>query len=446
MQVRKILSWTGALLAAMAAAAWAVPLMNAGGPVAEPLRQSGKVHIRKEGGKFTLYRNGRPFFVQGASGTGNLALLAQAGGNTVRAYDTIHLRAILDEAQRHGLAVIAGLPIPSSPYEKFFYRDKNKTDSLLECVRTAVLRYKDHPALLMWCLGNEPVMTWRPGHAAFYSTYNRLLSTIHRLDPDHPVTTTMPNYNIAQIWMIRQRIPGLDLISFNTFGRLHELSARLDQFSRIWNGPFLVAEWGTYGPWESAYTAWNAPVENTSSKKAEQLRQMGATDLPLQNPRCLGALAFYWGHRQEATGTWFSLFSESGQPTEAVQALRETWSHGAPREEWPKVQYMLLGGKGGNDNILLNPGSRQTASLLLDPANRAPIDKLEWRIMQEDWYHGNGRTKKPDLLLDTTVHAANGLELAFAAPRRGGPYRIFVQVTDRNGHIATANTPFYVVE
>ncbi|WP_341841472.1 glycoside hydrolase family 2 TIM barrel-domain containing protein [Chitinophaga caseinilytica] len=445
MQIRRILTWTGALAALMAVAAWGMPLLNGGGPLAQPLRNKGKVHIRQDGAKYTLYRNGRPFFVQGASGRGDLASLAAAGGNTVRTYDTANLRAFLDEAQSQGLAVIAGLPIPSSPYEKFFYRDKRKTDSLEAGVRAAVLRYRDHPALLMWCLGNEPVMTWRPGHRGFYSTYNRLLASIHELDPDHPVTTTLPNFNIAQIWMIRQCVPGLDVISFNTFGRLHELGERLEQFSRIWNGPFLVAEWGAYGPWESEYTAWQAPVENTSSKKAEQLRKM-VTDLPLQNPRCLGALAFYWGYRDEATGTWFSLFSTSGQPTEAVAALRESWGRKSANTTWPQIKYMLLGGKGARDNILLTPGSRQTASLFLDAANRAPIATLAWKVTQENWYHGTGRPKKPDIMIDTTVRAEDGLELSFVTPRRGGPYRIFVQVTDREGHVATANTPFYVVE
>lgn len=445
MQLRKILTWIGAFLALTAMAAWAVPLLN-GGPVAEPLRYRGKVHIRKDGGKYTLIRNGKPFFVQGASGRGDLAFLAASGANTVRTYDTAGLATFLDEAQRNGIAVIVGIPIPSSPYEQYFYRDKAKTDSLLAGVRSAVLRYRHHPALLMWCLGNEPVMTWKPGHKGFYSTYNRLLAAIHDLDPEHPVTTTIPNFNIVQIWMTRQKVPGLDLISFNTFGQLNKLNQRLEQFSRIWDGPFLVAEWGTLGPWESDITAWQAPVENTSSKKAELLRKMYAADLPVHNPRCLGALAFYWGHRQEATGTWFSLFSESGQPTESVAALREVWGKPAHTENWPKVNYMLLGGKGARDNILLNSGARHTASLLLDSGNRAPVETLRWRVTREDWYQYPGRKYHPQPLLDTVVRAEDGLELAFAVPRRGGPYRIFVEINARNGNIATANTPFYVVE
>ncbi|WP_341834603.1 glycoside hydrolase family 2 TIM barrel-domain containing protein [Chitinophaga pollutisoli] len=364
----------------------------------------------------------------------------------MRTYDTIGLAAFLDEAQRLGIAVIAGLPVPSSAYEKFFYRNGKKTDALLESIRSAVLRYRHHPALLMWCLGNEPVMTWKPGHKGFYSTFNRLLATIHQLDPEHPVTTTIPNFNIVQIWMTRQKVPGLDLISFNTFGQLNKLSARLERFSRIWDGPFLVAEWGTLGPWESDITAWQAPVENTSSKKAEQLRKMHAADLPLHNPRCLGALAFYWGHRQEATGTWFSLFSESGQPTESVAALREVWGKPTHNDAWPKVNYMLLGGKGARDNILLASGAQYTASLLLDTSNTALIETLRWRVAQEDWYQYPGRRNRPQPLLDTVIRAVDGLELAFAVPRRGGPYRIFVEVNARNGNIANANTPFYVVE
>lgn len=446
MQLRRILQWTGAGAALIIVIAWAFPLLNGSGPLASPLRNRGKVHIRHEGGKYTLYRNGQPFFIQGAAGRGSLSALREAGGNTARTYDTLQLGAFLDEAHRNGIAVIVGLPLPSSAYEQFFYRNRAKTDTLFENLRSAVQRYKDHPALLMWCLGNEPVMTWRPGHSAFYSTYNRLLAMLHTLDPDHPVTTTIPNYNIAQIWMIRQKVPGLDLIAFNSFGKLHELGNNLERFSRLWNGPFLIAEWGAYGPWESGITTWQAPVENTSSKKAEHLRNMYANDLPLKSPRCLGALAFYWGSKQEATGTWFSLFTEEGRPTEAVQALHEVWGKPMPGTQWPKVKYMLLSGKGARDNILLSSGSRHTATLLLDSLNTAQITSLQWKVVREDWYHGPGRDKRPVSLLDTLVHVEDGLALAFHAPRRGGPYRIFVEVTDREGRAATANTPFYVVE
>lgn len=403
-----------------------------------------KVCIRSEGGKYILYRNGRPFMVQGASGHTFLKELREAGGNTIRVYDTIQLASILDEAHRNDIAVIAGLPMPASVYLDDFYTDDAKVNAMYRAFRNTVIRYKDHPALLMWCLGNEPVMTWKPGHDAFYNAYNRLLGMIHTIDPDHPVTTTMPNFNIAQVLAIKYRIPGLDLISFNTFGKLKILNRQLERFACVWDGPFLVMEWGAYGPWESEMTAWQAPLENTSTKKAEHYRNMYETQMPLKHPHFLGSTVFFWGQKQEVTPTWFSMFSASGAATESVHVLKQLWRKTAP-ETVPRLKYMLLAGKGARDDLMFRPRSEQSAEIFMEDNNNAKIASIEWQIMKEDWYEDLKRKKMPVNLLDTLMSAGSGSRLSFTAPAKEGPYRIYVCVKDEQGNIATANTPFYVV-
>lgn len=57
-----------------------------------------------------------------------------------------------------------------------------------------------------------------------------------------------PNFNIAYVLMIKYRIPGLDIISFNTFGKLKSLNRQLQYYTPLWNGPFLIMECGAYGP------------------------------------------------------------------------------------------------------------------------------------------------------------------------------------------------------
>lgn len=408
--------------------------------------KGGKVFVNREANRYTLYRNGRPFMVQGASGHAFLKELREAGGNTIRTYDTLQLASILDEAYRNDIAVIAGLPMPVSAYRDYFYKDSAKVNAMHEAFRSAVIRYKDHPALLMWCLGNEPMMTWKPGYSAFYKAYNRMLNTIHTLDPDHPVTTTMPNFNIAQILMIKYRIPGLDLISFNTFGKLKLLKGQLKRFAWLWNGPFLIMEWGANGPWESETTAWQAPLENTSTKKAERYRHIYENQMPLEHPRFLGSMVFFWGQKQEVTPTWFSMFSASGAATETVHVLKQLWCKTKAETGFPRLKYMLVNGKGARDNIMFRPESAQAAEFFMEGENKANITAVQWQIMKEDWYENNKREQLQTELLDTVMPANNGNRLLFTAPSKEGPYRIYVKVSDSQGNIATANTPFYVVE
>ena len=58
------------------------------------------VFIKKTDQGFQLYRNGSPFFIQGASGNSHLKELADIGGNTLRVYDTINITNILNEAPK----------------------------------------------------------------------------------------------------------------------------------------------------------------------------------------------------------------------------------------------------------------------------------------------------------------------------------------------------------
>src|SRR5690349_1034071 len=116
--------------------------------------QAKKVFILHHNNQFTLYRNGKPFFIKGAGGNGSLAKLHETGGNTLRTWDTTNIRSLLDEAAANDIAVIIGLDLPVSS-SKAFYRDNVQVSAQLNAYRAIVKKYRSHPALLMWCLGNE---------------------------------------------------------------------------------------------------------------------------------------------------------------------------------------------------------------------------------------------------------------------------------------------------
>lgn len=412
---------------------------------APPPSVSRKVYIGQDGGRYAIFRDGQPFTVKGAAGNGNLRALKAAGGNTIRTWDTVGLGALLDEARAEGIAVICGLSLPESGYLDF-YRDTAAVNALCQAYELLVERYKQHPALLMWCLGNEVDFPYRPRFRPFYKAYNRLVDMIHHRDPDHPVTTALINFNRRNIINLRWKVPQLDLISLNIFGELPQLHSDLRRFSWFWDGPFLITEWGINGPWESESTAWGAPIENPSSKKAEHYVQRYTDFMPVNDPRFLGACVFFWGQKQEVTHTWFGLLSSNGETSTAAQAMQYIWTGQRPAHAAPSLQYMLLDGKGARDNILLSPGTGHSAEILLErPASDSL--RLEWEVLPEDWFirfRGDANTAKPPVP-DSLLLKPEGTKVNFRAPLREGPYRIFVTVYDAYGNFASANTPFYVV-
>jgi beta-galactosidase/beta-glucuronidase len=403
------------------------------------------VYIKTQNGKYTLYRNGQPFFIKGVSGFTNLKRLKEAGGNTIRVWDTTNLGKILDSAQANHLAVIVGLPMPPSSNMDEFYKTP-KADAYALKIARLVNRFKNHPALLCWCLGNELAFPYKPEYNQFYSTFNGMVDMIHRDDPQHPVTTTIMTFQKKNIINIKLRTK-IDFISFNIFGSIKTLKEDLQKFSWFWNGPFLITEWAIEGPWTTdSQNAWGAYIENTSTKKAEQYQTIYQKYMPVNDPRFLGSMVFYWGQKQELTPTWFSLFDDNGAETEMVQVMQYLWTGAKAPERAPALKYMLVNGKGAKDNILFKPGIIAHSKVYLESTDTAGL-KFKWMVFAEDWFKPNGifSEKKPKEIKNSII-ANNGSELNFKVPDKEGPYRLFVYIYNQKGSFATSNTPFYVLK
>ncbi|WP_316748138.1 glycoside hydrolase family 2 TIM barrel-domain containing protein [Pedobacter gandavensis] len=404
---------------------------------------SKKVQIKEINGSYKLYKDGKPYAIKGAAGDSHFQTLKEMGGNTIRVWDTTRLAVILDSAEAHQLTVIVGLPIFNSDYTTF-YADPAKVEAQHQAFKAIVNKYKHHPSILMWCIGNELDFPFKPSYHNFYDAFNQLTDMIHQDDPDHPITTTVLNFNKKYIFNLIARC-NLDLISFNVFGRITYLREDLKSISWFWNGPFMVTEWGIDGPWEGTpQTAWGAYIEDTSTKKAEQYQDRFLKYMPVENPGFLGAFAFFWGNKQEGTQSWFSMFDEHNGKSQVVDAMKYLWTGKHLETSFPQVNYMLLNEKGAGDNILLSAGQTFSARVLL--LNQDKIKYVKWELYREDWYKKNNLHSDKKLQpLSQQIKTDHFLENNFVAPDVEGPYRVFATIYDDHGNFSTCNTPFYVV-
>lgn len=403
------------------------------------------VQVKKQDGRWQFFLKGHPFQVKGGAGFTNLMELAAIGGNTIRTWDTTNLECVLNEAWGNKLMVLVGLEIPGSGFADSFYKDTSKVNLQERAIKQLVLKFRDHPALLGWCLGNELLFPYRPRFAPFYRAFNRLISIIHKEDGSHPVTTALSNYEKKEIINLKLKTSGIDFICINTYGQLKNLSSRLSEFEWFWDGPYLVGEWGVSGGWESEETAWATAIENTSTEKARQYSEMYHNFMPVNDKRFLGSLVFYWGAKQEFTHTWFSIFHESGTPTEVMEALYDCWNDTVTIHKAAQLRYMLVDKLGARDNLIFAPGSVHEAKVLLKENTPENTFKFYWEVLPDDWWgHFIKRSEKPAFPPGWPIDTGASF-IRFNAPVREGPYRIFVTVFDNRGFCATANTPFYVV-
>ena len=332
------------------------------------------------------------------------------------------------------------LPIPKFYSDPEYYEDEKLFRLVKEKVKNTVSKFHNHPALLYWNLGNELYYPYLYKSTDFFSNYNVLIDLIHEIDTNHPVSTTTIGANKSRVLSIITKSPQLDFISFNSFGVLSSFSKKLSPISPIWDGPHVISEWGVNGPWESNFTTWKAPIEETSTKKAEQIRQrFGSYIEPIKDKGSLGSFIFYWARKNEITPTWYSLFGENKLKTEAVFEMENIWKGLNRKFEGPQLDYMLLNGEGAPESIVLTPGKMSRANIIL-PANREQKLNYKWEIRQESWYKPDISIIKPDI-----DFATDGETVQFKAPTQEGPYRLYVYLTDESEYYATANIPFYVL-
>ncbi|AHM61359.1 hypothetical protein D770_15525 [Flammeovirgaceae bacterium 311] len=408
------------------------PVQNA---IEGPLR----VEIRQQQDGWRLYRGGSLYYINGAGGSGYLDELAARGGNSVRTWSTNNAQEVLDEAHKRGLTVTLGLDVARERHG-FDYNDTAAVARQLEKLRIEVQKYKNHPALLIWGIGNE--LNLHYSNPKVWNAVNDIARMIHEEDPNHPATTMLAGINKAEVDLIKTQVPALDLLAVNAYGDLPAVPQKIRSLG--WEKPYIITEWGPTGHWEVAKTAWGAPIEETSSQKAAVYRLRYEASMGLDTQMNLGSYVFLWGQKQERTPTWYGLFTEAGEATEVVDVMQYLWTRSWPQNRAPQLDSLRLDRKSATDNISLAPGRSYTAAVYARDPNGDALS-YRWELLPEstDLKEGGDRESRPAPLEGLFTAAESG-RISLTAPAQEGPYRLFVYVYDGSNKVATANLPFYV--
>ena len=117
------------------------------------------VKVVEKDGHYQLHRDGKPYTVKGAGlEFSDVGVFASHGGNSIRTWRTDNARftglEVLDNAAEHGVTVALCIEIGRERHG-FDYDDEAAVAAQLEYARGEVMKYKHHPALLTWVIGNE---------------------------------------------------------------------------------------------------------------------------------------------------------------------------------------------------------------------------------------------------------------------------------------------------
>jgi len=234
-------------------------------------------------------------------------LIAAAGANTIRVYNSFLTTGLLDAAWANGLFVIPTIGIDPIQFEcaegRQFLKDR---------VAETVTAHKDHPAILMWLMGNE--VNIRPSTTSlcdatsgWFPILDELAEVAHLAeDPTypagsayHPVTTATSE--IADICMPAcsddTAMPNLDLWGTQIY---RGCSAFTNAFSDYQakadcSRPLLVTEFGA-DSWDSLSGPSGAENETMQSDCLQTMLQQADDNLAVRTPGAVsaGQVIFSW--------------------------------------------------------------------------------------------------------------------------------------------------------
>lgn len=418
-------------MTALAVLAACTGLLAADGPV--------KVEVKWDQDHWQFYRGGEPYYVRGVGGHVYLDEAVALGANSIRTWGIDNAKNVLDEAHSKGLTVMLGFWMGHERHG-YDYSDAWAVEDQFKAFQKIVRELKDHPALLCWGVGNEMDL--------FYTDFNvwdaveRIAAMIKEEDPNHPSCVVTAGLDVAEVQMIQERAPSIDILGVNTYGDVENVITRMDMYG--WDKPYMVTEWGPNGHWEVFKTTWGAPVEQTSSEKAASYKHRYLDCIASDKESCVGSYVFLWGQKQETTPTWYGVFLEDGSQTEALDNLHRAWKGEEPSNRAPVIESFTLNDQTAYDSVTLSPGQKvPVAALIVDPDG----DELTftWELLPESQFTkaGGDVERRPDAVQAAVSGGSDGKGM-MRMPRIRGAYRLFVYAHDGKGSAATANLPFYI--
>ncbi len=407
---------------------------------------SGQTTIAKTQDGYQLMRNGVPYYVKGVGGHVHMDDIVLIGANSLRTWGIENAQEILDEAHSRGLTVMLGLWLQQERHG-FDYNNPEKVKKQFEHFKKVVNQFKDHPALLLWGIGNELDLYYTNPNC--WDAVQQIAQYIHQVDPNHPTSTVTAGLDSADVQHILKRCLDIDILGINTYGDIAQVPEYIQQYG--WEGPYMITEWGPNGYWESPLTSWKVSLEQTSTEKYQVYLDRYKQFIEPNKQHCLGSYAFLWGAKQEYTETWFGIYSKDDKPTEPRDALQKIFTNKPIVNPAPTIIDFRLNDKVATDNITLKAEEKNYAffnvKLGQNESNQIKKPIYRWRILTESTDKKAGGDAENEAGEIGGLIKRNGPpnEIVFRAPKIPGQYRLFVSV-EHNGKLAYANIPFLVNE
>lgn len=403
-------------------------------------------------GSFTLQENGSSFFMRGVAYNvthdwqdpdmpltrkaleHDFGRIKQMGTNTIRRYGvTIYDKNILNVAEEYDLHVNYGFWLEENVD---YSADSTMLKQYEEKVLANVRRFKDHPALLCWTIGNE---TWKRLQFHFGEPYlarvrhdyvaflEQLCKKIKAIDPVHPVFTVSEMNEteiIEELKALHAGAPSLDAVGINVYyeEQIAQVKGFVEEFYP--DKPYFISEYGPRGYWHEEYTlrdANNLVKEDSDQEKARLYVDQWEKHIKKHEGHLLGGIAYSWIDRLEGSSTWYGLTDHKNRLKPSYYALQSIWTNKDKVEL--DVKYASI--KAPKKTLF--PGRTYV---------------FEAKVSGEEPYTCHWRLKKEQYMETVNKGVApfdGGEKVKITIPEEPSEYRLYLYVTDGEGNVVTAS-------
>ncbi len=402
-----------------------------------------------ETGDNYLTVKGERYDIKGVCQSDLMTKTAAAGGNTIRTYSAVKYgnvtKKILDEAQSLGIKVVLGLSL-SKETDSFNYKDNYDVfeTNHFGNFKIQINEFKNHPALLMWAVGNEVDSLNSTSGEKIYDAINDVAEYIKAVDPYHPVTTVHAGSAPVKFTNVMSYVPCVDIVSTNTYKGIPNAYNNIIA-DALWQGPYMITEYAINQPSEEIsagnYVFDDTVIERADYEKAQMYYDRYMNYIDSNKSKCIGSFAFASYGAYRGTHTWYNIYSEDYMKTPVYDALYRVWNNGNERENTvPTVTALKLEEKTAAEGIVLKCGGSAVLEMeVSDKENDTLTYKFE--VRKSDMNTNNA----PVTDVSFTADASDSSKVIVSnLPDEEGIYRLFVYVYDGNDNMGYGNIPFKI--
>ncbi|MEM1184195.1 MAG: hypothetical protein AAGI53_04245 [Planctomycetota bacterium] len=387
------------------------------------------------------------FQIKGVCGVRDLERLSEGGVNTVRGY-TIpspgEMTKTLDRVHELGMKMVVSEWMPHHGENKDrrggtyrFDYDKRREIMVAKFI-DKVEGIGDHPALLMWGLGNEVHLD-----EPYLRTVNEMSKAVHERFPHHVTSLTMINAKPEAIEAVKKYAPDLDVLGIQSYS-VGAVRGAIRNTETHWRKPFYVSEFNGKGPWNFKKTEWGEAFDEPVDRKVSDVHS--CYDAIDASELCLGSTIFVWGHFGVNRPTYFSMLLDehpdgrtaSGPEdmlvTPQAEAMIERFS-GRPIGGNRAPVLTSLKYEAGTPALTVSAGERFGVTLDATDADGDRVTYAGWVLDSKP-----NRAKAVSGPFDSRESNAVQIE----APSKAGEYLVMIYALDGNGGASASTLPLRV--